>query len=375
MRIGNLVKQKGRYFLPFVGLAFLAGCLPPMGPSNLRRDHIAYDRSIVKGMQEELLLNILQLRFGAPPFFLETQQIIASYAYEKGAKGYIAGSPWGGANETEQNGLGLSGSINFSDNPTITFQPMNGDQMSALVLAPLSPNLIFSLLQTHTPIDTLFSLTLDSIADYDNIHHALRSGQKHGGASKDFTRLIWLLRQLQVEDAIEINVIPNDSPRRNDNVFNRAFITLLEPEDSKIAAMQNELRKLAHLAPDENKIELVHKLHTQQKGKISFTTLSMLSILANISATVSIPEKAIKDGVAPPTLVDNMQQGRPVIMVNSGPHHRSDVFVKIHYDGTTYWISKKDYASKVAFTLLQIINSLAVTRTANGAMVTIPVNH
>ncbi|QCE34417.1 hypothetical protein FAI40_03155 [Acetobacteraceae bacterium] len=375
MKIWTVLKQRSLYFLPLASLCVLGGCLPPMGPSNLRRDHIAYDRSISQGLQEELLLNILQLRFGAPPIFLETQQIIASYAYEKGGKGYIAGSPWKGANETEENGLGIAGSINFSDNPTITFQPMNGSQLGTLVLEPLSPNLIFSLLQTHTPVDTLFSLTLDSIAGYDNIHHSARSGRKNEVASKNFTRLIWLLRQLQIEDAIEISVVPNEAPERDNDGFNRAFILFLEPDNPKVADMQNEVRKLTKLGPKDKQIELVHKRQAVKKGEINFRTLSMLSILANVSATISIPEKDIKEGIAPPTLTDNMLEGRPVIVVHSGHHHSDEAFVKIPYEGATYWISNKDYPSKLAFTLLQIINSLAVNRSENGAMVTIPVNH
>ncbi|QCE34416.1 hypothetical protein FAI40_03150 [Acetobacteraceae bacterium] len=375
MKIWSVLKQKSLYFLPLAGLSVLAGCLPPMGPSNLRRDHIAYDRSIAKGLQEELLLNILQLRFGAPPIFLQTQEIIASYAYEKGAKGYIAGSPWGGAEVSKQNGLGIAGSINFSDNPTITFQPMNGKQLSTLVLAPLSPNLIFSLLQTRTPIDALFSLTLDSMGGYDNIHHTMRSERKNAAASKNFSRLLWLLRQLQLNDAIEISVIPNDTPKLKTNNFNRAFVNFLEPENSNILEMQQEVKKLTHLNPKDKSFEIVNKVHPDKKGEVGFRTLSMLSILANVSATVSIPEKEIEEGIAPPTLTDNMLEGRPVIVVHSGHHHSRDAFVEIPYRKTTYWISKKDYPSKVAFTLLQIINSLAVNPKENGAMVTIPVNH
>ncbi|KMQ86641.1 hypothetical protein RF55_14324 [Lasius niger] len=358
-----------------MALSVLPGCLPPMGPSNLLRDKIAYDKAIKQGSQEELLLNIVQLRFADTPVFLETQQIIGNYNYKKRLIGGIAGSPWGGVPEAEYNGLGMAGELAFADNPTITYQPLSGDHMSALILHPLSPNVVVPLIQ-GSPIDMLLSLVAESLGGEENIRNPVSAGPMAYQSAENFTLLVQDLRKLQIEGAISVRHILGAAATKNlPAVPARTYLVFENGGEESITKLQNETKKLLDLPQNVKEAEIVYDRKPTGKAQIVLTTRSMLSILTNISATIEVSPESIKEGKTVPTISDNVRKGRSTIVVHCD-HEKSkkDVFVEIHYKDHTYWISDSDFESKLAFTLLQIICTLAMNRTAEGAMVTIPVS-
>src|ERR1035437_9456 len=59
----------------------ISGCAS-MGPSTVGRDRIDYDRAVTESWQRQLLENLVKLRYGDTPFFLDVASITNSYGLQ-----------------------------------------------------------------------------------------------------------------------------------------------------------------------------------------------------------------------------------------------------------------------------------------------------
>ena len=92
---------------------FSAGCTS-FGPRSVARDQFDYHRALSRSRKEQLLLNIVQLRYLDAPVFIEVGQIVAGYTYEGSLD---AGGAIGSA---ASEALQLGGGIKYVERPTIT---------------------------------------------------------------------------------------------------------------------------------------------------------------------------------------------------------------------------------------------------------------
>jgi len=60
---------------------FLAGCAS-VGPWTIGSDRMDYDVAVTASWQRQLLLNLVKLRYGDTPFFLDVASITNSYGLE-----------------------------------------------------------------------------------------------------------------------------------------------------------------------------------------------------------------------------------------------------------------------------------------------------
>jgi hypothetical protein len=112
-------------------LAVPAGC-KSVGPDKLVDTHQGYNDAVQLAMSREMLLNVVRLRFGDPIQFLEVSQINAQFSVgvtAGGGVGNIGGA--GGAVGS------ASGSVSYSDSPTLTFTPRDDDQFGRDLLLPV----------------------------------------------------------------------------------------------------------------------------------------------------------------------------------------------------------------------------------------------
>ncbi len=65
-----------RNFFVYSLIAFvLLGCQSSFGPKTLEKTHPAYNKSISETLSEQMLLNIVRLRYRETPSFLEISSI------------------------------------------------------------------------------------------------------------------------------------------------------------------------------------------------------------------------------------------------------------------------------------------------------------
>ena len=355
----------------------------PMGPGKLRNDQLEYSRALGDTQKHEMLLNIVRLRYADPPTFLDTTQVIAGYSVSKSISGGFYAYPATAVG----NYLFGTGTMSLGENPTFTYQPVTGQQYAENVVRPISPTVIMPLSLGGLPIDTLLRLAAQSIDGLSNVR-GLGAGP-FGGGSVRFYLLLHDLRQLQIQGAMTIritseNPTPPDSKKnggKSDSNGNggsstgaeRSYLVLTSTSDSNLLAIQAEVRRLLHLDPGAEEAEIVYGPYPKHPGKqIAILTRSMLAMLTQLAYEVEVPEDDIKSGRTPPTSGQVGIENRPEVVIHSSREEPDTRYAAVSYNNTWFWISDRDFQSKLAFTMVQVLAALAATNHTAGAVVTIP---
>jgi hypothetical protein len=98
----------------------------------------------------------------------------------------------------------------------------------------------------------------------------------------------------------------------------------------------------------------------------------MLGILNQLAIQVDVPAADVANGRTLPSIGNIGIETRPVVTVHCSAKKPADAFVAVNYQHLWFWISDRDFDSKVAFSVVQILLSLAQTTTAPGTVITIP---
>ena len=108
-------------------LGAVAGC-SMTGPAKVEAGRRLYNVAVQETNKEQMLLNIVRLRFLDTPFFLQVASVSTNFTFESSA---IAG---GGASPSFA-AFGIAGRVAAS--PTVTYTPLQGEQFAERLLAPV----------------------------------------------------------------------------------------------------------------------------------------------------------------------------------------------------------------------------------------------
>ncbi|WP_407651823.1 hypothetical protein [Bombella saccharophila] len=350
----------------------------------MRHDQLAYSRALGEVQKREMLLNIVRLRYGEPPAFLDTTQVIAGYNFSRSFSGGYYGYPASAVS----NYLFGTGTMSQAENPTITYQPLTGEQYAENIVRPISPVAIMPLSLGGMAIDTLLRLTAQSIDGLSNV----RGVGPFGGGSVRFYLLLHDLRQLQLAGAMtvriatddpasskggkSVNATPgtgsNESKGGNGQPNEHIYLVLTSTADSNLQAIQGEVRRLLHLDAETSEAEIVYGPYPKKAGQIAILTRSMLAMLTQLSYEMEVPEKDVHSGRTLPTIGQVGIESRPEVVIHSGKEAPESPYAAVFYKKCWYWISDTDFRSKEAFTMVQVLSTLAATSHSGGAVVTIP---
>ena len=184
----------------FTLVAIAMAACSSIGPGTVPRDRIDYGTSIGDSWKQQTLLNIVKLRYGDFPVFLEIAQVIAGYQLESTASG--------GFNAANSPGsfTAFGGSVlvqgKYTDRPTLIYAPLTGTDFLKKLMTPIPPSAILFVLQSGYSADVVLPIAVDSV---NGINNESRRAMKRP-ADPRFTRLAQLLRELQLASAIEVRI-------------------------------------------------------------------------------------------------------------------------------------------------------------------------
>ena len=110
-------------------VCILLALLPPgcasIGPATVSRDRMDYISAVADSWKEQTLLNIVRMRYGDAPSFVDVSSIISAYALQGqlSAAGQISSDLTG---TIPSNLVTLGGGVTYLDRPTITYTPLAG---------------------------------------------------------------------------------------------------------------------------------------------------------------------------------------------------------------------------------------------------------
>ena len=177
--------------------AHFAGCAG-IGPKTVARDRFDYVSAISESWKRQTLLNLLKTRYLDAPVFLDVGSVINQYAVEQelglGLSGefYNRGEP-----SFISPDIGVRGT--YTDRPTITYNPLMGENFARSLLNPSPSPPSCSLLRP--------SIRLIMCSNPCSGHQRTRKPQKREAhvlrpAEPEFYELLILLRRMQERKSI-----------------------------------------------------------------------------------------------------------------------------------------------------------------------------
>jgi hypothetical protein len=342
-------------------LICLSGCAS-IGPNTVMRDRFDYNGAIADSWKTQMLLNIVKVRYGDAPVYLDVASVINSYE--------LSGSTSAGAswifNPSYQNGSTLGATGFFANRPTITYSPLTGERFTRSMMTPIPPSSIFFLVQAGYPTDAVFRALVQSINGI---------GNRYGGAGRnlpanpEFYAIIKKLRQIQDSGALEMRV--QKETNREATLF-----VLGGNGDEKAKADSRDVRKMLGLDPQAREFKVVYGSIPSNDREIALLTRSVLQLIVDLGSFIEVPDVHVKERWVLPTLTEKTADGSPVppmIQIHSGTNNPGDTFVAVPYQGFWFWIDNRDVLSKATFSFMMFVFNLVDTGSKEGApVITIP---
>ncbi len=322
----------------------MIGCTA-FGPKRLPADRFNYNEAIAQSWDEQMLLNLVRLRYLRMPTFLDVSSVLTQYTYT----GNVGARGSGGLDQDLPTVLfGGSVGLGYTERPTITYAPLMGDDFARRLFKPLPVDLIFSLSQAGWSMDQLLPISIQRLNRLTNMSFALTTSSEDIERLRTFQRVTALLQVLLERNAIEFQL--GDVERVRDT-----FLVFEPAQGGETKALIDELQGLLDLAPQRDVYRLTRRVIRRKPHEISVQTRSILAIMMFLARGVEVPEAHRQDGRtwALVSLEDEVLYDVFFpLRVRVSAKRPEDVFLAVQYQDHWFLIEHGDYESQRAFALL-----------------------
>jgi hypothetical protein len=403
------------------------GCLGcSFGPRALEKTHGQYNEAYRRVDSEELLLNIVRLRYGDPPAEVEVSSIAAQYELSASAEArpfFGTESVSGPFFRSFSTVLPFAGAAG-ANRPTISLTPIHSGETVTRFLQPISPEGVIFFAETSWPISAVFRLWLEGMNGVPNAPSA--SGPTRGFPPEyaEFRRAVDLLQAIQDRGELTFRKTEEETlsdPIATDRITGEALVEArkagyeyrltpdrkawqlvtksrrlyldLSPRTLNSAEYQ-ELIRLLNLKPGLTRYEvsqstvgfIEQRPNAPPSEKLVLVTRSLIQVFYFLSHGVEVPGEHLASGVAKATLeadgrmFDWNQVTGELFTVKAchGKNPPAHAAVAVSYRGYWYYIDDTDHATKSTFILMRPSRQLdfgATTpgRKGSGPVLTLPV--
>ena len=391
----------------------VSGCA--MQAEIIQQRHWDLNETIRETSNEQLLLNLVRLRFDETPYFLQVASITTNFsaAASVGATGTI---PQGSGN----NVLGLNTGITYSESPTVTWSIPDSREFLGRFYAPVGADQLTLLAQSGFDLVEVLRIGVQKMNLLRNREFHIRDGEFRPENYPQFVEAVDLMEALRKEGLIDFAhslmtnyggvtlPISQMDPRgvaegmpygllylsRESGtatpyrVQKPLFLRFSKRSDGDPRAQR--LRQLLNLRPDlysfpiTNTVDVSPEAIRAVDGKlaqifdpqeklahIGLINRSVLDILRFAAASVEVPGEEVASGRA------RMRDVRldEYLVVRTSPTEPADAWLKVPYGGAWYYIPATDLQARTSFTLLGALFA-SVVGDVPGAkpVLTLPVN-
>jgi hypothetical protein len=395
-------------------LAAWAGVSGCAGPKAVRYTRIRYNEVIRDTNDEQLLLNIVRLRYADSPVFIDLPNITSQF--EVAGRGNYSGGY--GNQFPGRTSLGY-GEMSLRDTPTLSYHPREGREIAKSLLTPLSADL-FSVVNAGADLEQLLLMVINDINDVPNAPRATTLAPK---APDDNALFLWgirLLESLREREATELAIgtdekiegssdpIPRGAVNGRDllNAARDSYVyrtqgegqvTLLKREKELFLRIRppyvhspemEEVARIFRVTPGLSKYRIKSELTEEANRRlpsplgddtIYLNMRSVLQIMTFLSKGVCIPEDHVRSRVAP---VTPGPDGRPFdwtrvtaghFFVHAQKHRPRAAEVAVQYRGYWFYIASDDVNSRAVLAILEILFALQESDSRHvGPLLTLP---
>ena len=364
-------------FAPLTLAAALGTACNAFGPSTLPPARKDYAESIRISANNELLSNIVRLRFAATPEMLDVSQVVTQYrSTVTGRAG--ATFPYG------ENGAGFGFESEWRENPTITYSPISGEEFAIRLLAPLQLYQVFILSGSGWDLPRLLASVVQKVNGLENLRLSVELTELPRPTSfTRFSEVVALVAQLEQSRGLEIEMVRPDKhqaakPGRQKGGERRLRLEALRYElvfspadaDSQFAKASGRLKELLGLDPDVEVVPIrLGRYERAGKGReLVVETRSMHSAMLYFASGIKLPEPASR--LYPNTLTELAALNEPetslypgrLLEIQVSTERPETPYANSEIHGMWFWIDRADARSKATFTLLQYLTRLQQAR-------------
>ena len=373
---GQKTKKAGcRWALLIAAALFLISGCAAQGAKRVPADRFDYNGAIARSTREQMLLNIVRSRYLEVPVFLTVSSVLTQYEYDSGIG-------LGGIFET---GSGSNDFITgdtilrFSERPTITYLPVEGQEFSAHLLSDIPSEIIFAAAQAGWPVDVFMRIAIQRLGAAENMSF----GEIPAGGYSDsktqvdsdfkklkrFERMIDLIFILSDSEVIEVQLVEEEGKSE------RYLIIAGEVADD-LRPMLGELRQLIGLT-NRNRFRITDRVTNLKDDEISIQTRSVMAMMEFMARGVEVPLEHLEDGWVIDYGLQNSEgeMAKELIpfKMHSSKNRPKNVFAAVRFRDYWYYIDHADITSKRALSLIIVLFRLqAPTPSGAAPILTLP---
>jgi hypothetical protein len=368
-------KASCRCFLLIAAAVFVISGCAAQGAKRVPRDRFDYNAALAQSTREQMLLNIVRSRYLEVPVFLTVSSVLTQYEYDRSIG--LGGFFQLGRDTTDT----ITGDTNlrFSERPTITYLPVEGQEFSAHLLSDVPVDLFFAAAQAGWSIDVFMRIGIQRLGAAENMSFGEIPATGYGDSKtkfadefkklKRFERMIELIFILSDREVIEVQQVEKDGKSE------RYFLIAEEvPED--LRPLLAELRQIIGLS-NRTRFRITERVTNIKDDEISIQTRSVMAMMEFMARGVEVPLAYLEEGrVIDYGLQSNEGEVAKELIpfkMHSSKNRPQDVFAKVRYQEYWYYIDHTDITSKRALSLIIVLFRLQAPTPAGAApILTLP---
>jgi hypothetical protein len=289
---------------------------------------------------EQLLLNIVRLRFVDSPYFLEVSSISATSEI---------GAAFGG----NQMDTGVGGGIGYLERPTIIYSPLTGEDFVRRLLNPVDLRTIALLGGAGWEIDDAFRVFVNRINGIPNAPTGAGPTPDRVPEFETFLELVEIFDDL--DDGGEIVVAESENPDE--------LVMHIMPRAHGSPSMKR-MAELLDLDPAAKSFRVRMGLMPGNDREIVIETRPILSAMFYLGHSIQIPEEVQAEGLVNTVIDDDGEifDWSPIhenlIRINSSEKRPGSAYVSVNYGGYWYYVAANDVDSKEVLAMMRTVFSL-----------------
>lgn len=389
-------------FVVFV-VSVQSGC--NLGPRQIDNTRVKYNESIRRTSEEEMLLNLVRLRYRESPRFMNVAGVSAQYTFTGGI-----GTGWD-IPESALDTLKLSGSASRAEKPTITYAPLQDEAFHRGLLSPISVDSLGLLLRTGWRWDRVLPLAVQNMNRVDNATSAGGPTPNEKPEFEDFRFLSQNFQRLRemrglelasasrkkqtavhlpaekvdadfVLNAIQAGYTVGRNPSTGQYVLSKSqkYVALQVSNEANHSDAMQHIRTYLNLKPNggsyevkianDGQIQPDKERGAELRDEITVSTRSILEIMFYLSQGVEVPDAHMNAGIVTITRDGNgdyfdwarmfeTEQGS-MFQVHVAEERPKCAAVAVEHCGYWHYIDNRDLGTLSTFSLLLELYNIEV---------------
>jgi hypothetical protein len=366
----RVLKIMKKCAVPAGVLLLLTSCAQ-LGPDLVRAGRNDYNIVLQQTEDEEVILNLVRVRYGDRPLFFDVSSVSTSFTWSQNAAASGTLLEYGGT-ELASNNLSVSGDLQYTERPTITYTPLGGKDFVKSVLTPADLDTLILLSNSGWSIERLLRLMANRMNGLPNAPRA--SGPTPGDPPiyKKFSRAAKLMRQLQKRGMLRLGY---------QQIEDEPIPVMVIDKDARTFAETQTLKDLLGLAIEKDTFIIDVRGDRPRPESLGIDLRSLLGTFFFASHGVEVPVDDLKMGRA---MTTQDKSGKPfdwslvvgdLVSIRSQSKMPGNAQVAIKYRGSWFYIDDSDLNTKYSFLLLDQLAALLGGKVEKaGPLLTLPVS-